>query len=90
MSRTMLEKVLYDLSVDRQAKKAFRDDPRALLATYRLTDEEIELICAFDLHVLRERGVNPMLLMGYWQLARQDMATYLRRIAGPRDASGRA
>jgi hypothetical protein len=90
MSRTMLEKVLYDLSVDRQAKKAFRDDPRALLATYRLTDEEIELICAFDLHVLRERGVNPMLLMGYWQLARHDMATYLRRIAGPRDVSGRA
>ncbi|NMH99664.1 extradiol ring-cleavage dioxygenase [Pseudonocardia acidicola] len=90
MSQTMLEKVLYDLSVDRTARKAFRDDPRALLATYRLTTEEIELICAFDLHALRERGVNPMLLMGYWQLARQDMASYLRRIAGPRDTEGKA
>lgn len=90
MSTTMLEKVLYDLGVDRAAKKAFRDDPRALLATYRLTAEEIELICDFDLHALRGRGVNPMLLMGYWQLARQDMNAYLRRIAGPHDAKGDA
>lgn len=90
MSRTMLEKVLYDLGVDRPTKKAFREDPRALLAAYRLTDEEIELICDFDLHALRKRGANPMLLMGYWQLARQDMDAYVRRIAGPRDAGGEA
>jgi len=83
MSLTMLEKVLYDLNVDRTAKQAFREDPDALLARYRLTDDEVGLVRAFDLHELAARGVNPMLLMGFWQLSRQDLQAYLRRIATP-------
>jgi hypothetical protein len=83
MSLTMLEKVLYDLNVDRAAKQAFREDPDALLARYRLTDDEVGLVRAFDLHELAARGVNPMLLMGFWQLSRQDLRAYLRRIATP-------
>ena len=90
MSLTMLEKVLYDLTVERAAKQAFRDDPGALLARYRLNGDEVELIRAFDLHELAARGVNPMLLMGFWQLSGEDMRSYLRRIATPssRPASG--
>jgi hypothetical protein len=65
MSLTMLEKVLYDLNVDRAAKQAFREDPDALLARYRLTDDEVDLV------------------MGFWQLSRQDLRAYLRRIATP-------
>jgi hypothetical protein len=83
MSLTMLEKVLYDLNVDRAAKQAFREDPAALLARYRLDGDEAGLIREFNLHELAARGVNPMLLMGFWQLARQDMRAYLRRIAAP-------
>lgn len=83
MSLTMLEKVLYDLNVDRTAKQAFRDDPAGLLARYRLVDDEAGLIRDFDLHELAARGVNPMLLMGFWQLARQDMRAYLQRISTP-------
>jgi len=83
MSLTMLERVLYDLNVDRAAKQAFREDPAALLARYRLTEDEVGLIRDFDLHELAARGVNPMLLMGFWQLSRQDLRAYLRRIASP-------
>jgi hypothetical protein len=83
MSVTMVEKVLYDLSVDRSAKQAFRDDATALLAGYRLGEDEIASIRSFDLHDLSARGVNPMLLMGFWRLSGEDMPSYLRRIAEP-------
>jgi hypothetical protein len=83
MSLTMLEKVLYDLNVDRGAKKAFGEDPGVFLAKYRLADDEIGLLREFDLHELAARGVNPMLLMGYWRLSGQSMPAYLRRIARP-------
>lgn len=90
MSLTMLEKVLYDLNVDRAAKKAFRDDPDALLARYRLADDEVGLIRRYDLHELAARGVNPMLLMGFWRLSGQSIPAYLRRIAKPlNDDEGR-
>ncbi|HEY0360534.1 MAG TPA: hypothetical protein VGD11_18290 [Mycobacteriales bacterium] len=83
MSLTMLEKVLYDLGVDRGAKKAFREDPDALLARYRLSADEVRLLRDFDLHELAARGVNPMLLMGYWRLSGESIPAYLRRIAAP-------
>jgi hypothetical protein len=83
MSLTMLEKVLYDLGVDRGAKKAFREDPGALLARYRLTADEVRLLREFDLHELAARGVNPMLLMGFWRLSGESIPAYLRRIGAP-------
>jgi hypothetical protein len=83
MSLTMLEKVLYDLGVDRGAKKAFREDPDALLARYRLSTDEIRLLRDFDLYELAARGVNPMLLMGFWRLSGESIPAYLRRIGAP-------
>ncbi|MCW2744538.1 MAG: hypothetical protein JWM48_1088 [Mycobacterium sp.] len=83
MSLTMLEKVLYDLGVDRGAKKAFREDADALLARYRLTADEVRLLRDFDLYELAARGVNPMLLMGYWRLSGESIPAYLGRIAAP-------
>lgn len=83
MSLTMVEKVLYDLSIDRSAKAAFREDPEALLARYRLEPDEVELIRGYDLHELAARGANKMLLMGFWRLSGQSMPAYLKRIATP-------
>ena len=83
MSLTMLEKVLYDLGVDRGAKKAFREDADALLARYRLTADEVRLLRDFALYELAALGVNPMLLMGYWRLTGKSIPSYLGRIAGP-------
>lgn len=83
MSLSMLEHVLYALTVDRTAKSAFRDDPDEFLASYRLGDGEADLIRAFDLYELAARGVNPMLLMGFWHLTREGTDAYLSRIATP-------
>lgn len=82
MSRNVVERVLYQLCVDRSAKQRFKEDAQAFLARHALTDEERAMIVAFDVKALQEHGVNPMLTMGYWQelSPTRDMRAYMRKL----------
>lgn len=66
MSANTLEKALWHLNVDRESKRAFKDDPTKFLARFHLTDKEREMILAFDVRALADSGVNTMLTMGFW------------------------
>jgi hypothetical protein len=67
MSRNTLERVLWQLSVERTAKERFREDSRQFLSRFALSEEEVEMVVGFDVAGLQRIGVNPMLTMGFWQ-----------------------
>lgn len=67
MSRNVLERVLWHLSVERPAKTSFREDPEAYLSRFDLSAEERAMVLNFDVKGLQEIGVNAMLTMGFWQ-----------------------
>lgn len=82
MSRNVLERVLYQLTVDRNAKQRFREDAARFLERHALSDEERAMLIGFDVAGLQKAGVNPMLTMGFWQelSAERDMRAYMRRL----------
>lgn len=84
MSTEMLETVLYRLNVDRAAKRALADDADSWLRETRLHDDEQRLISTFDVRGLLDRGVNPMLVVGYWLECEpsHSLSGYLRRAGG--------
>jgi Aromatic-ring-opening dioxygenase LigAB, LigA subunit len=85
VSLDSLEKLLWDLNVDRAAKEKFRADADSLMARFQLTDMERDMIKGFDLRGLADQGVNVMLLMGYWMELEgsRSLKTYLTRMQGP-------
>lgn len=87
MSRNVLERVLWQLSVERAAKERFRDDPRQFLSRFALTEEEVEMVVNFDVAALQKHGVNAMLTMGFWQelSPQRSMRIYKERL-GATDA----
>ena len=82
MSRNLVERVLWKLSVERSSKNRFRDDPRAFLGQFRLSEQEVEYLLNFEVGALQRMGVNPMLTMGFWQELAPDrcMRRYKERL----------
>lgn len=82
MSRNVMERVLWQLCVERAAKERFRQDAEGFLGRFELAEEERAMILAFDVAGLQAAGVNPMLTMGFWQelSAERDMAIYKQRL----------
>ncbi|MNF30807.1 Aromatic-ring-opening dioxygenase LigAB, LigA subunit [compost metagenome] len=82
MSRNVLERVLWQLSVERAAKERFRADAGKFLARFDLSEEERQMVVEFDVSALQRLGVNPMLTMGFWQelSPTRDMALYKERL----------
>lgn len=87
MSRNLLEKALWLLSVDRTSKKRFREDAAGFLERLTLSDEERRWVLEFDVGALQRAGVNPMLTMGYWQELgpTRDMRVYKERLGASGD-----
>ncbi|WP_205300332.1 hypothetical protein [Pantoea sp. Ap-967] len=77
-----MEKVLWQLCVERAAKDRFRQDPAGFLRRYALMEDEVAMILDFDVAGLQAAGVSPMLTMGFWQelSPHRDMAAYKRRL----------
>lgn len=82
MSRNVLERVLWQLSVERAAKERFREDARLFLQRFALSPEEAEMVVTFDVGALQAIGVNPMLTMGFWQelSPERSMRSYKERL----------
>ncbi|MGB1092064.1 MAG: hypothetical protein ACPGYX_08065, partial [Oceanobacter sp.] len=66
MKRDVIERILWNLSVDRFSKMKFKEDPQKFLSRYAVDADDIEKILSFDVKAMQEMGVNPMLTMGYW------------------------
>jgi hypothetical protein len=66
MSIHGVEKVLYDLSMSGKTRKTYVADPASFLASYNLSESETAEIMNFQVAGMLAKGVNSMLLMGYW------------------------
>lgn len=82
MKRDIIERVLWNLSVDRFSKVKYKEDPNKFLSRFALDKSDIEKILTFDVKALQEMGVNPMLTMGYWVEMSPDnsMQTYNQKL----------
>jgi hypothetical protein len=77
-----MELALYDLSVKRELRKAFAEDPARALQGYRLSEEEAALIRGFDVRGMQARGVNPLVTFGFWMMnaGERTSAAYLAKL----------
>lgn len=82
MSSNTIERVLWDLNVNRESRRRFLEDSAKFLSRYQLTEEERAMIRQFDVRGLTDRGVNTMLAMGFWMEVEgsSDIHEYLRRM----------
>jgi Aromatic-ring-opening dioxygenase LigAB, LigA subunit len=93
MSVNTLERVLWELSVNRDSKRRFQEDSRAFLSRYQLTDHEAQMIGDFDVRGLADAGVSTMLTMGFWTEVHtsRSVTEYLERMkASARSSDGSA
>ena len=92
MSSNSVERVLWDLSVNRESRRRFLDDPARYLSRYQLTDEERAMIRRFDVQGLTDRGVSTMLAMSFWMELEgsSDLEEYLKRMNAPRASPARS
>jgi hypothetical protein len=65
MSLYYLQKLLYQLNRDEELQQRFLADKEAVLADYRLAEEEIEAVSKPDIGKLYILGVNGQILMHY-------------------------
>ena len=61
----MLQKLIYEVNRDAKVQQEFLDDREALLARFRLSDEEAKAIRSDDIGMLYILGVNGQILMHF-------------------------
>lgn len=80
MSLYYVQKFLYQLNRDPAAQVAYREDPGAALASYELTDEEVEALTVPDIGLLYVLGVNGQILMHFAAFHQIAWADYLQQM----------
>ena len=65
MSRSAVNRVLWEVARDRDAAKSLVDDPEAFLARRDLDDDERADLAGQDIRALFGRGVHPFLLYNF-------------------------
>lgn len=82
MSTGALEQLLYDLGSSGRTRKAYAEAPDAFLARYGLSADEQALVRREDVGELFRRGLNPMLLMGFYMglYGPASMGEYLSKV----------
>lgn len=78
MSLYYVQKLLYELNRDDAVRRRYLDDPESVLAQYKLTDEELEILRANDIGKLYIHGVNGQLLMHYAALCGYAWPEYIQ------------
>lgn len=77
MSLYYIQKLMYELNRDEHVRSRFEADREALLAEYKLTDEEHAAIVDGDIGLLYVMGVNGQILMHYAALIGQEWDEYI-------------
>jgi hypothetical protein len=80
MSLYTLSKLLFELNRDEALKRSFATDQAAVVAGYRLTDEERYAVLEPDIGLLYVLGVNGQILMHYAALRGIEWSDYLQRM----------
>ena len=80
MSLYYVQKFLYRLNRDPATQANYRADPAAALASYELTDEEVEALTALDIGLLYVLGVNGQILMHFAAFHQIAWADYLQQM----------
>ncbi|CAN5275300.1 hypothetical protein BH10PSE14_BH10PSE14_18540 [soil metagenome] len=82
MSLNAVEQCVFDLGNSGRVRKGYAAEPEAFLARYALSEGEKTLIRDMDVAELFRRGLNPMLLMGFYMSFHgpASMADYLRKM----------
>ena len=78
MSLYAMQKFLYHLNRDPRVQSRYRDDQAALLAEYRLDDEERAAIERGDLGLMYVLGTNGQLLMHFAAYLGMPWAEYIQ------------
>ena len=78
MSLYYMQKALYDLNRSEQVQQQYRDDAKAMLASYQLTDEEVKALTEPDIGLLYVLGVNGQILMHFAALHKIEWDDYLQ------------
>lgn len=77
MSLYHLQKLLYRLNRDPETRRRFETEREALLAEFRLDDDELAAIREADIGRLYVMGAHPQLLMHYAALCGYEWNAYL-------------
>ncbi len=77
MSLYAVQKLIYQLNRDPQARTQFEEDRERLLSQYELTEEEAGAIRSPDIGLLYVMGVNGQLLMHYAALRGFEWSAYI-------------
>lgn len=82
MSLSGLEQILFDIGCSGKARRNYAEQPEELLSRYPLDENERRLIAEEDVAELFRRGLNPMLLMGFYMGLHgpRSMAEYLGKM----------
>ena len=80
MSLYYVQKFLYQLNRDPATQAAYREDRRAVLTAYDLTEQEIGALIAPDIGLLFVLGVNGQILMHFAAFHQIAWADYLQRM----------
>jgi len=78
MSLYQMQKVLYELNRDPALQEAFKADRGAVLARYKLTDEEREALRSGDVGLVYVLGANGQLLMHFAALLGMAWPDYIQ------------
>lgn len=82
MTTHALELALHDLSCKKSARTTFAEDPAFFLSRYNLDEMEVAMVRDFDIRTLQQRGVSPLLTLGFWMLnaPQKSRTAYLARL----------
>ncbi|HXG52359.1 MAG TPA: aromatic ring-opening dioxygenase subunit LigA [candidate division Zixibacteria bacterium] len=82
MSLYQLQKLMYHVNRDPQARERYRSDPAGFTSRYELTAEEREALLRLDVRKLYTLGVHSLLLRPFTLLHRVSNEDYARALAG--------
>lgn len=88
MSLYYVQKLLYELNRKPELQKQYVSDPDPILAEYKLTDEELEILHANDIGRLYILGVNGQLLMHYAAMCGYAWPDYIQAMRDALDKYG--
>lgn len=77
MSLYQTQKLMYQLNRDPTLRERFSADQQAVVATFKLTDEERDAVLKPDIGLLYVMGVNGQILMHYAALHNMAWPDYL-------------
>ncbi|MFK8026277.1 MAG: aromatic ring-opening dioxygenase subunit LigA [Ilumatobacter sp.] len=80
MTLYAVQKFLYELNRSEPMQQRYTVDPRAELAPFDLTDEEVEALTAPDIGKLFHLGVNGQILMHFAAFHQIEWQDYLQRM----------